>query len=506
MNELKENKNKLVVGIDCSTTAVKSIAFDNKGKIKASFTEPISLNSPKPNYYEQNPAEWWEAVQKTLIKITSAIDKNSISAVSISNQRETFVPLGPNYEVLRPAILWLDERCKSEVDSFTKLIGREEIHQITGKPADFAPVVYRLAWMKKNEPLLFSKIKMICDVHAYIVWKLTGSFKTSWASADPFGAFDLKKKKWSTPILKELNLKEEQFPETYAPGTVLGRITESASILIGLNKETKIVAGAGDGQSAGLGANVLRSDKAYLNLGTAAVAGVYGPELLISKSFRTMCSASERGYYYECSLRAGTFSIDWFITKILQVNPIENPEIYKELEIEAEKIPAGSEGLYFLPYLSGVMNPYWDINARGSFIGLSAGHTRGHLYRAILEGICFEQRFALQSVESVAGIEIKEVAVIGGGAKSNLWCNLLASILDKKILLPTNQEASCLGAGIAAFVGIKMYDSFSIAAAEMNSISETVKPDSNLCRDYKTQFNQYKEIYPALKKLLLYNK
>lgn len=506
MNESKKKEDQLVVGIDCSTTAIKSIAFDHKGNIKASASEPISLSSPKTNYYEQNPAEWWVAVQKTLQKICTSLNPNSISAVSISNQRETFVPLDANYKELRPAILWLDERCKEEVDLFANLIGRKEIHTITGKPVDFAPVVYRLAWMKKNEPSLFCKIKMICDVQSYIAWKLTGSFKTSWASADPLGAFDLKTKKWSTPILSALNLREDQFPEAYSPGTVLSKITEEASILTGLNQETIVIAGAGDGQSAGLGANVLKPDRAYLNLGTAVVAGIYGTELLISKSFRTMCSASERGYYYESSLRAGTFSIDWFIKEILKIDPLENPDIYQELEREAEEIQVGSQGLFFLPYLSGVMNPYWDINARGSFIGLSASHTRGHLYRAIIEGICYEQLFALHATEKVTGVEIKEVVAIGGGAKSKLWNSTLANILDKNILLPSNQEASSLGAGIAAFVGIKMYDSFSTAAEEMNSIRETVKPDSNLCRDYKTLFNQYKEIYPALKKLLLYNK
>ena len=506
MNESKINNDKLVIGIDCSTTAIKSIAFDYKGNIAARASESISLSSPKKNYYEQNPAEWWGAVQKTLNKICSSIDKNLISAVSISNQRETFVPLGANYEELRPAILWLDERCKNEVDLFANLIGREEIHKITGKPADYAPIVYRLAWMKKNESSLYSKIKMICDVQTYIVWKLTGSFKTSWASADPWGVFDLKRKKWSVPILTSLNLKNEQFPETYSPGTVLGNVSENASRLTGLNQDTLVVAGAGDGQSAGLGANVLRSDRAYLNMGTAAVAGVYGTELLISKSFRTMCSASEKGYYYECSLRAGTFSIDWFIKEILKIDSLENPYIYKEVEREAEKVSLGSEGLYFLPYLSGVMNPYWDINARGSFIGLSASHTRGHLYRAILEGICYEQRLALQSVENITGLEIKEIVAVGGGAKSQFWCNILANILDKNILLPKNQEASCLGAGITAFVGIKKYDSFVTAAAEMNSCEETITPDPKISGDYKTLFKQYKEIYPTLKKLNFYKK
>ena len=268
----------LVVGLDCSTTGAKAIAFDRGGTVAARAQEAIPLSSPKPHYYEQDPDDWWIAAQKALRQITSQIDPGKISALAISNQRETFVPLDTNGHSLRPAIMWLDERCKDEVEPFAKAIGRTRIHRITGKPVDYAPVVYRLAWMKKHEPELFKNIDMICDVHTYVVWKLTGIFKTSWASADPFGMFDLKKKSWSRPILKALELKEDQLPETYRPGTILGTVSEEASRSSGLNTNTLVVAGGGDGQAAGVGGNVLIPGRAYLNLGTAVVAGVYGKQ------------------------------------------------------------------------------------------------------------------------------------------------------------------------------------------------------------------------------------
>ena len=173
---------------------------------------------------------------------------------------------------------------------------------------------------------------MVCDVHTWLVWKLTRSFKTSWASADPLGLFDLKNKRWSPVILDALKLTEGQLPETYRPGTVIGRVTKEASEQTGLSTETLIVAGGGDGQAAGLGANALTSERAYLNLGTAVVAGVYGTQYQTSKAFRTMSACSESGYYYECSLRAGTFAIDWFIKNILNIAPAKHPGIYKQLE------------------------------------------------------------------------------------------------------------------------------------------------------------------------------
>jgi xylulokinase len=489
-----------VIGLDSSTTGTKAIAFDKKGNVAAQAHEAIPLFSPQPNYYEQNPEDWWISARKALRTITRQIDPGRITALAVSNQRETFVPLDRNGNRLRPAILWLDERCKDEVEPFSQKIGTGKIHRITGKPADYAPVVYRLAWMKRHEPDLFRKIRMVCDVHTWLVWKLTRSFKTSWASADPLGLFDLKNKRWSALILNALNLTEEQLPRAYRPGTVIGRVAKEASEQTGLSTETFIVAGGGDGQAAGLGANALISERAYLNLGTAVVAGVYGTQYRTSKAFRTMSACSESGYYYECSLRAGTFAIDWFIKNILNIAPAKHPGIYKQLEKEAQRVPAGSDGVFHLPYLCGAMNPYWDINARGAFVGLSSAHHRGHLYRSILEGIAFEQLFAINAVEKTTGIRVRELVAIGGGATSDLWCQILADVTGKNICLPQNTEASGLGAGIAAAVGAGWHPTFKAAAQAMTGMEKTIKPDPQNHQKYQRRFAAYKKIYPALKK------
>lgn len=495
----KKEDDFFVIGIDSSTTGTKVIAFNKNGDVKAQAQESIPLFSPQPNYYEQNADDWWLSTQKAIKKITQKINTEKISACAISNQRETFVPLDKDGNPLRPAIIWLDERCKDEVEQFSQKIGKNKIHQITGKPVDYAPVVYRLAWMKKNEPDLFKKIHMICDVSTYLVQKLSDSFKTSWACADPLGLFDLNNKKWSSLILKALELKEEQLPEAYCSGTVIGKISKKASQLTGLSTNTLIIAGSGDGQSAGLGANVLSSDRAYLNLGTAVVAGVYGINYKISNAFRTMNSSSDKGYYFECSLRAGTFAIDWFIKKILNINTLKEPGIYLKLQQEAERIPAGNDNLIHIPYLCGVMNPYWDINARGAFIGLSSAHNRGHMYRAILEGIAFEQLFAITSVEKNIGSKVKDFITIGGGASNVLWCRIFADITGKNICLLNSSEASCLGAGITAAVGAGWYKTFKEAADKMSAIKKIIKPDMQNLKKYQKLYPVYKKIYPALK-------
>ncbi len=496
-----KRRESFVIGLDCSTTGTKAIVFDRKGNVAAQAHEAIRLYSPKPHYYEQDPNDWWISAQHVLRSITRRIGPGKISAVAVSNQRETFVPLNKDGQCLRLAIIWLDERCKDEVESFSKEIGKANIHRITGKPADYAPVVYRLAWMKKHEPELFKNIGMICDVHTYIVWKLTNAFKTSWASADPLGLFDLKNKSWSQVILRALELKEDQLPGAYRPGTILGRISKEASTLTGLNTDTSVVAGGGDGQAAGSGANALTPERAYLNLGTAVVAGVYGKRYRISKAFRTMISCSESGYYYECSLRAGTFAIDWFIKQILRIDPLKRSDIYGLLEQEAQQISAGSDGLLHLPYLCGAMNPYWDINARGAFVGLSSFHTRGHMYRSILEGIAFEQLFAINAVEKNVGTRVLEFVATGGGATNTLWCQIFADITGRNICIPENTEASCLGAAIAAAVGAGWYRSFREATHEMTGIRKTIKPEMQKHKKYQQLFAAYKSVYPSLKKL-----
>jgi sugar (pentulose or hexulose) kinase len=494
-----EMESEIVVGIDSSTTATKAIAWDLKGKYIAGGSSPIPLFSPKSNYFEQNPDDWWRSAADSLQKLTHQIDKERIVALAISNQRETFVGLDKDNKPVRPAIIWLDERCKSQVDKFAKIIGDDRIHQITGKPKDYAPVVYRLAWMKENERDLFRKVASFCDVHTYLVHKLTGQRKTSWASADPLGIFDLANKTWSPEILQQLEIAPEQLAETFAPGTVLGLVNREASEATGLKIGTKVVAGGGDGQSAGLGVNALSTGRAYLNLGTAVVSGTYTRNYLTDRSFRTMASCTTEGFYCETSLRSGTFLIDWFIKQVLRIDPDNEPDIYKQLEQEARQVEPGCEGLMILPYWNAVMNPYWDPDARGCIVGLASRHNRGHLYRAILEGIAMEQSLATEAVERSVGDKIDEFATIGGGAKSELWCQIIADISGRKVLTMSTDEASSLGAGIAAAVGIGWFNTFIEAAKDMVHTEGITDSDSRNAELYYNQSIKYRKIYPAMR-------
>jgi sugar (pentulose or hexulose) kinase len=492
-------KSGIVIGIDSSTTSTKAIAWDHSGMMIAEGNCPIKLSSPEPTYYEQDSDDWWNSTLQALRMVTHQIDNSQIAALAISNQRETFVGLERNGKPVRPAIIWLDERCKSQVEKVVSVIGENNIHEITGKPKDYAPVVYRLAWMKENENELFRKVNKFCDVQTFLVYKLTGHYRTSWPSADPMGMFDLKNKKWSETILDHLEIKSEQLPEVFQPGSVLGELTSDAAAATGLKAGTRVIAGGGDGQVAGLGVNALRPQRAYLNLGTAVVSGTYSTDYIANKSFRTMAACSEKGYYFETSLRSGTFLIDWFIKQLLRSDITTDPRIYLKLENEAKEIKPGSEGVMVLPYWNAVMNPYWDPEARGCITGLSSGHHRGHIYRAILEGIAMEQTLATQEVEKATGTFTEEYAIIGGGAKSDLWRQIIADASGKKILSMSSDEASSLGAGIAAAKGAGWFPTFQDAADSMVHVKSITNPVPENEAIYKDLLNKFKTIYPAIK-------
>lgn len=488
----------IVIGIDSSTTATKAIAWTRDGSVAGIGRSPIPLSSPGSNMYEQNPADWWLAASASLRELTAQVPPDRVAALAISNQRETFAPLDSKGEPVRPAIVWLDQRCGAEVPWLTGRVGAQRIHQISGKPPDMAPVAYRIAWMLRNEPELFRSTAMFADVHCYLAWRLTGCFKTSWASADPLGVLDMQAKKWSPEVLRALELCPEQLPQLAAPCTVLGQVSAEAAAQTGLAAGTLVVAGGGDGQEAGLGVNALTPWRAYLNLGTAVVSGTYSKEYRIGTAWRTMGSCSGEGYYYETSLRAGTFLIEWFVRQVCRAAE-EDKSIYARLEAEAAGVPIGSDGLLAVPYWGAVMTPYWDPQARGCFVGLTGSHRLGHMYRALLEGIALEQALVTGMIEEQSE-PVKEFIAIGGGAASDLWCQIVADASGKTVRRSQTVEASSLGAAMCAAVGAGWFGNAGEAAAAMaGEITRETEPQAGQAARYAELMGIYREIYPRLR-------
>ena len=234
----------LVIGLDNSTSATKAIAWTREGLPVAEHRVPIGIASPAPDWYEQDSEDWWNSACVALQGVLERVSPDRVAALSISNQRETFVPLAPDGQPVRPAIVWLDQRCREDVGWLSARVGANRIHEISGKPVDTAPVAYRLAWMLRHEPENYRRTARFTDVHGYLAWRLTGRFRTSWASADPLGLFDMRAKRWSEDILAAVELRSERLPEAVAPGTILGHAGEGAAGATSLRPGTP-VAGTG---------------------------------------------------------------------------------------------------------------------------------------------------------------------------------------------------------------------------------------------------------------------
>ncbi len=493
----------LVIGIDSSTTATKVIAWSGDGRLIAEGRCAIELRNPAPLHYEQDARDWWTSLCSALQDLGQKIDLSRTAAIAVANQRETWVPVDADGEPLRPGMVWMDERGRADVDLLEARLGRDRLLEITGKTPGPLPCLYSIHWMKREEPDLYRKTARFLDVHGYLTWHLTGEYKTSWASADPAALLNIETKRYASEILAVLEVGEEHFAEPCRPGSVLGRVTEAAASATGLPKGTTVVAGGGDGQAAGLGIGMLGPGRAYLNLGTASVSGVYGEAYATDPAFRTMSSLSGEGYIFELCLITGTFLTNWLVEQLFEENPEKEPLVYQELEAQAARLPIGADGLMLMPYWGGVMTPFWDADARGMMIGLSSEHGRGHFYRAMMEGIALDEAMGLEGIERVTGRAVDELLTIGGGSKSDLWCRIVANATGKPVKRLATAEATSLGAGIAAAIGAGWFGGAEAAVAAMaGRVEDIIEPEPAEAGRYAELLGIYKRLYPTTKSIL----
>ncbi len=491
-------KPDLVIGIDQSTTASKAIAFDKRGHIVAEGRASVKLSNPKMGWFEQEVADWTGSVAAALKQLTRKVSKARIAAVSISNQRESFAQFDSKGKALRPGSLWLDERAHVEVKEIAAEVGSERLHQISGIPEDITPCRTRCLWLAKNEPKVWNRTAKTAEVHGVITHFLTGEWKTSLSSASPMGLLDAKAYDWSDVLLKAARLTREQLPQLVPSGDVMGVVSDAAAKLTGLAAGTPVIAGGGDGQCAGAGANTFLKGRAYLNLGTAAVSGSYGETYAVDRSFRSLSAVGEKGFSFETAIRTGTYLVTWFVERMFHQNPAKNPGIFKALEEEAKAVPIGSRGLTLIPYFSGIMTPYWDADGRGVLAGLSGSHTRGDIYRALMEGIALEQAMMTNRV-AAATSPIDHFAIVGGGSKSDLWCQIVSDASGRDVKRLETPEASALGAAMAAAKGAGWYKSVPLASAAMSGKpTKTFRPRTKQAKAYEELLSIYQDLWPQM--------
>jgi xylulokinase len=449
-------------------------------------------------WFEQDAADWTGSLAAALKQLTKKVSRDRIAALAISNQRESFAQFDENGKALRPGTLWLDERAHHEVKEIGEELGRETVHALSGIPSDITPCLYRCRWLAKHEPRVWARTHKTAEVHGVLAHFLTGEWKTSVASASPMGILDAKTYDWSEALLKAGRLKREQLPALVPSGGIMGEVNAGAAKLTGLKAGIPVVAGGGDGQCAGTGANVFLKGRAYLNLGTAAVSGSYGAAYATDPAFRSLVAVAESGFSFETAIRTGTYLVTWFVERMFGENPRKNPRIFEQLEAEAAGVPIGSRGLVLVPYFSGIMTPYWDPAGRGVIAGLSGSHTRGDLYRAMMEGIALEQAMMTDRVAK-ATQPIDHFAVVGGGSKSDLWCQIVADASGREVKRLETAEASALGAAMAAANGAGWFRTIPDSAQSMSSKPvKSFRPRSKQAKTYAELLSIYADLWPQI--------
>ena len=464
----------LVIGLDSSTQSTKAIAWTRDGAAAGEGRAPVSMSSPASGWAEQDPEEWWTAARAALRDLVQDVDVSQCAGLAISNQRETVAFLDPGLRPVRPAIVWLDERSRDRIAPLTAAIGADVLHRISGKPPDITPTIYRLDWLRANEPETLDGTAHVLDAHGYLTGRLTGTPWASSTSADPFGIFDINEGAWSQPLLDHLGISLRQLPRVAPPGSEIGTVSEEAAAATGLPAGLPVYAGGGDGQCAGLGVNAVAPGKVYLNLGTALITGAWSPDPRLSKAWRTMTSPTGDGYFLEGGQRAGAYLVNWFVDTY--AGGRDDTAVFDRLEAQAAALPVGAEGVLFSPHLSGCMDPHWDPDARASFVGLGPHHSIGHLYRAMLEAMTLESARCIAAMRA-EGLGPERLLAVGGGAASALWTRMFVDAAGLPLTRSESLEASALGAGMSAAVGAGWYPDFATAAAAMSREGETIQPD-----------------------------
>lgn len=488
---------RLLLGIDLSTTGAKALIIDDQGHVVSSATTPLTLSTPQALWSEQDPADWWTATKSSIARaLTNAnVSGESIAAIGLTGQMHGLVLLDQRGDVLRPAILWNDQRCGVECDEIRTRVGRERLLEITGNDALTGFTAPKILWVEKHEPEIHRRIRHILLPKDYIRYKLTGVLAMDKADGSGTMLFDLAQRTWSIDILNALNISRDWMPQTFEGHETTGKVNAEAAELTGLRHGTPVVAGGGDQSAQAVGVGVVRPGTIAVTLGTSGVvfAATESPLIEPQGRLHAFCHAAAGRWHLMGVMLSAAGSLQWYRDKFACDRDFE------ELVNEAAQIPAGSDGLLFLPYLSGERTPHPDPLARGAWIGLTSRHGPAHLTRSILEGVAFglKDMFCLMREAGLGSID--QVRVSGGGTKSLLWRQILADVLGSELVTVNTTEGAAYGAALLAGIGAGTWPDADTACAQTIRVTDGVSPNPTTVERYNSLHHQYQQLYPALK-------
>ena len=486
------------LGVDLGTSSVKIIVMDEAGQVTASISKEYNVSYPKIGWAEQNPEDWWNATRdgiRDLLRV-SDIDGTTVSGIGFSGQMHGLVLLDRDGIVLRPAILWCDQRTQEECDYLNNEIGRDKISQYTGNMALTGFTAPKLLWVKKHEKEIFARVAHVLLPKDYIRYKLTGVYATDVSDASGMLMLDVKERKWSREMLAILDIKEEWLPRVYESFEVTGRLTKEAAECTGLTEETVVVGGAGDQSAGAVGTGVVENGILSVALGTSGVVFANSDNYEVDEANRLHSFCHSNGRWHQMGVMLSAAScLKWWVEDI---NKDVEGDAFEKLLSEAGEAPVGSRGLVFLPYLMGERTPYNNPDARGVFLGLNITSSRGDMTRSVLEGVCFGLRDSLEILKSLK-IPVEAVRVSGGGSASQLWRQILADVFGVKVQIVNSKEGPAYGAAILAAVGCGLYRTVDEACKKLIKVKAAVDPIPENILEYDKVYRIYTGLYPILK-------
>ena len=479
--------------------------FDKSGTVLGSAYSEYESMFPSPSWVEQNAESWWSTSCDT---IKSAMAKAGLGAekivsVSITNQRETIVPIDEDGKQIRNAIGWQDRRTVPQCDWILNCMSEDEVYAITGLTVDPYFSAPKILWIKENEESNFKNTYKFLLVHDYLIYRLSDELITDYSNASRTMLFDLRGGTWSERMLEALELPKEKLPAPVEPGTRVGEITAHASNETGLKEGTPVVAGGGDQQCAALGVGVVREGMLKSTTGTGTFLLAHSKTVRLDPGRRVLCSRHvvPNSFVVEASMFTTGSALKWFRDNLgIEERTIADDrgvDPYEVITEEAGKIPAGSEGVLHIPHFAGAGAPNWNPHTRGIFAGLALGHTRAHIVRSILEGVSYEIRTNFEVMREL-GLPSREVRVTGGSARSETWMQIQANILRTPVIRTEMEEATAVGAAILAFKGIGVFKSVAQAAEEMVKTLDPLTPTKESLEVYKKGYKKFQELYSAI--------
>ncbi|MDA0657930.1 MAG: xylulokinase [Planctomycetota bacterium] len=495
----------ILLGIDVGTSSTKALAVSPTGDILAESTASYPLHHPRPLWSEQSPEDWWQATVSVVRDVVKKVGgkRNSVTAIGLSGQMHGSVFLDKKYQVIRPALLWNDQRTAAECQEIENRVGgRKALIRMVANPALTGFTAPKIVWLRNHEPRNYDKVCHILLPKDYIRWRLTGELATDVSDASGTLLLDVANRDWNLKVLSKLEIDSRWLPACFESEDVTGQIAATVAESLGLSTECIVVGGAGDCAANAVGNGVVKSGLVASSLGTSGVVFAHSDEVQIDPQGRlhTFCHAVRDKWHLMGVTLSAAGSLEWFCQQIVKTGDpkASMDSLYDRVTSEASAVARGSQGLFFLPYLAGERTPHADPLARGSFVGLTLSHTRGHLVRSIMEGVAYSLRDCIQLMQEL-DVPIRQIRAGGGGARSPLWRQIQANVFGQKVVTLNAEQGPAYGVALLAAVGAGNYKNIQEACKATIHINSETPVQREPRQYYDRAFPVYRHLYQTLK-------